>query len=462
MNVELFVSFNNHQSKKGGKKMVKRYLLMGLLAVFLGISSVVYAAESDLTLEDNTANSGFSVKKADGSTIARFGGNGNVGIGTTGPVAADSSARTLQIGNQMIFQNVVGSQNSYSRNAYYNGTNWYYATTGYASAIRMNDDPGDGSIIFHVAPSGTAGNTISNWDGSTRAMTIRNSGNVGIGTTGPGRKLELSGDFRLSYAPEPSIYYMDIVPSGAASDVRYDFIMKDYGGLQNVAAMTIKGQDGNVGIGTTEPAGALHIVGSGADNTPNVNGVQISAGSDGNAKIELTSAASGTPYIDFQNDISGIDYDMRIRLTGDDSLAIEGGNVGIGTTSPQHPLHMGSGAHVTAAGVWTNASSREYKENIRDLTTDEAMQTLDGLRPTRFNYKVDKEDEYIGFIAEDVPDLVATRDRKGLSPMDLTAVLTKVVQAQQKMLLEQKEAMSEMKEEIKTLKSVITYGVKGL
>jgi hypothetical protein len=35
----------------------------------------------------------------------------------------------------------------------------------------------------------------------------------------------------------------------------------------------------------------------------------------------------------------------------------------------------------------------------------------------KFNYKSDQEDKHIGFIAEDVPDLVATKDRKGLSPM---------------------------------------------
>ena len=34
----------------------------------------------------------------------------------------------------------------------------------------------------------------------------------------------------------------------------------------------------------------------------------------------------------------------------------------------------------------------------------------------------------MGFIAEDVPELVATNDRKGLSALDITAVLTKVVQ----------------------------------
>ena len=116
--------------------------------------------------------------------------------------------------------------------------------------------------------------------------------------------------------------------------------------------------------------------------------------------------------------------------------------VNIGTTNQTFPLQMGSGAHVTAGGVWTNASSRDYKENIRDLTIEEAKEALEKLRPTKFNYKVEREDEYVGFIAEDVPELVATKDRKGLSPMELTAVLTKVVQEQQKMLKEQQKIIS--------------------
>jgi hypothetical protein len=41
---------------------------------------------------------------------------------------------------------------------------------------------------------------------------------------------------------------------------------------------------------------------------------------------------------------------------------------------------------------------------------------------------VDKDEKHVGFIAEDVPELVAMKDRKSLSPMDIVAVLTKVVQ----------------------------------
>jgi hypothetical protein len=121
------------------------------------------------------------------------------------------------------------------------------------------------------------------------------------------------------------------------------------------------------------------------------------------------------------------------------------GNVGIGTRTPNYPLHMGSGAHVTEGGVWTNASSREYKENIRDLTTEEAVVALCKLRPTKFNYKVDKEEECLGFVAEEVPDLVASKDRKGLSPMDIVALLTKVVQHQQEKIEELEARLNEVK-----------------
>ncbi len=131
------------------------------------------------------------------------------------------------------------------------------------------------------------------------------------------------------------------------------------------------------------------------------------------------------------------------------------GNVGIGRTDPGHPLHMGSGAHVTVSGVWTNNSSRVYKENIENLSVDNALETLEGLKPVTFKYKAEESERYVGFIAEDVPELVATQDRKGLSPMDITAVLTKVVQEQQTMLKEQQEVISALSVKVKSLEDRI-------
>ena len=107
-------------------------------------------------------------------------------------------------------------------------------------------------------------------------------------------------------------------------------------------------------------------------------------------------------------------------------------------------LQMGNGAWCTAGGVWQNASSREYKENIKSLSSSRAMDALEQLNPVEFNYKVDPDEKHLGFIAEDVPDLVATKDRKGMSPMDVVAVLTKVVQEQQKTISELSKRVVEL------------------
>lgn len=113
------------------------------------------------------------------------------------------------------------------------------------------------------------------------------------------------------------------------------------------------------------------------------------------------------------------------------------GNIGLRNTNPQHPLHLASGAHCTSGGVWTNASSRELKEKIEPITGEQAREAVLALRPVVYRYKAEEDERYVGFIAEDVPELVATKDRKSLSPMDITAVLTRVVQDQDRIVQQQ-------------------------
>lgn len=107
------------------------------------------------------------------------------------------------------------------------------------------------------------------------------------------------------------------------------------------------------------------------------------------------------------------------------------GRIGLGVASPTYQIHHSSGARLDA-GTWINASSREVKQDIRDLDRDAAIGAFKALQPVTFAYKVKPEETRVGFIAEDVPALVATADRKGLSSMDIVAVLTKVVQEQQR------------------------------
>ncbi|MHB8053784.1 MAG: tail fiber domain-containing protein [Candidatus Aminicenantales bacterium] len=126
------------------------------------------------------------------------------------------------------------------------------------------------------------------------------------------------------------------------------------------------------------------------------------------------------------------------------------GQVGIQTTPTTHRFEITGGAYCDG-GAWVDGSSREYKENIEELTSGEAQQAFEKLEPVKYNYKKEKGETYLGFIAEDVPDLVAMNDRKGLNPMDMVAVLTKVVQEQQKALLEQQKSIATLQEKITKL-----------
>jgi len=119
-------------------------------------------------------------------------------------------------------------------------------------------------------------------------------------------------------------------------------------------------------------------------------------------------------------------------------------------------LQMGNGAWCTSGGVWTNASSRDHKENIKSLSSSKAMDALEQLRPVEFNYKVDSKEKHLGFIAEDVPDLVATKDRKGMSPMDVVAVLTKALQEQQKMVQEQQRVSQNQQRIVQNQQKIIS------
>ena len=136
---------------------------------------------------------------------------------------------------------------------------------------------------------------------------------------------------------------------------------------------------------------------------------------------------------------------MTIGAGSLDRITIDrDGNVGLGVSRPAHPLQLANGAYVSAGGVFTNSSSREYKENIDALPLHEAVAVLGALEPVRFNYRADQNEAHLGFIAEDVPELVATTDRKGLSTMDIVAVLTRVIQSQQQRIEELEARLDEI------------------
>ena len=197
--------------------------------------------------------------------------------------------------------------------------------------------------------------------------------------------------------------------------------------------------DGKIGFGTSSPEAQFEIEKTGE------NAAVIFQRTDG-ATGKFTARPSEV-YLG-----SSTNHNVQIVANNTVIMTIEpGGDVGIGITNPTHLLDVGTDGAYCDGGVWHDGSSREYKENIATLTTDEAQEALQGLTPVKFNYKTNKEEQYVGFIAEDVPGLVATNDRKSLSPMDIVAVLTGVVKEQQKSLQEQQKMILELQKKIADL-----------
>ncbi len=105
--------------------------------------------------------------------------------------------------------------------------------------------------------------------------------------------------------------------------------------------------------------------------------------------------------------------------------------------------------------------AEEYKDNIQELSAEKAIAAVKKMNPVTFVYKDIPGYKHVGFIAEDVPDLVATPDRKTLSTMDIVAVLTKVVQEQNKTIAELSEKLNKLEAQVTKIKSKDMFGSVG-
>jgi len=174
-------------------------------------------------------------------------------------------------------------------------------------------------------------------------LRITESGNVGIGTSDPGEKLEVNGHILatqnihvadgkhlvLGYHArsdsgqyiERGEYIRNSFPSGQDSGWGLSF----YAG--NTERMRIDASTGNVGIGTTTPGAKLVVKGTLTASESNEELVGL--------KID--------PTFDDGDDHTGVKHY---------GLLVADGNVGIGTTNPGYPLEIGGGTSKRYTSGW--------------------------------------------------------------------------------------------------------------
>ncbi len=243
---------------------------------------------------------------------------------------------------------------------------------------------------------------------------------------------------------------------------------------------------GQIGIGTATPVTDLHIL---CGNTPTVRLDQDGssgwspqvwdvAGNETNFFVRDATNGSllpfkiypGTPSntlcVGYNNGaemrvgIGTVKPEATLDVRGDARIGIESGTTAnvvevYGTVrvtaQTSFPANLEVNGNAFVLGNLEVGSSRDYKEDIRALEVKEAMDTLRELRPVKFHYTVDPTEESVGFIAEEVPTLVATNSRKSLSTMDVVAVLAKVTQEQQRVIDQLTHKIADLERELKTV-----------
>ena len=248
----------------------------------------------------------------------RITNTGNVGIGTSSPqqkfVVSDGGAGGIEI----IPTGVIQS---------YNRSTSAYQVINYDASIHA----------FRI--------------GVSEAMRITSAGDVGIGTSSPGAKLEVVGNYRQKAASGNTNGFnvtIDVATDVVSLTNFYNAALAF--GTNNTERMRIS-SDGNLLVGTTaNPQTAkLYVVGT------SYNATAIRVASDGNV---------ATSYLN-----------------------------GSGT-------EVGYVQVNTSATVYSTSSDVRLKENIADA--DDTASLIDALQVRKFDWKVDGEHQRYGFVAQEL------------------------------------------------------------
>ncbi len=242
----------------------------------------------------------------------------NVGIGTTEPTHKF----------HVVAENAVG----------------LFESSGEMAYLRLSTKEG---LANRVEIANRAGGRLSLWNNGEDVFNITRDRNVGIGTITPSQKLVVQGDHNAGRDPDSRLLYGGqlAIKSNAP---QIDFIDTDPD--HNNWAIMVNGSkmhfirdpwtytnlmlaaNGNVGIGTDNPLQQLTITGGLGFANQNAGDKKLYSPKDGLLEW-MTHEAAGDPGFAVSHQ-----GQLRVYLSADGNSYFDGGNVGIGTTTPSQKL----------------------------------------------------------------------------------------------------------------------------
>jgi len=446
-------------------------------------------ASTNLTL-DSTSNAtkGFVLINPTG---------GNVGIGTTNPteqlhvVGFGRITQYLSVGTPGTGFILGASNGFYQGGGSSNRGNINFGAATAGNSVPVVLSSGDGATY-------TGGNIQLKTDGLER-LTVASSGNVGIGTTNPSVLLELNSGItgtptnllvrHTGTGAGDQSAYIDVRAENTAKFRGYNasgIQMFNFGNDANIgsgnlaslghgnSADMVFDTSGNVGIGTTTPTAPLVVQAN--------MGSHIQKWNDrfGNLLYYLTddnflSANSNSAF----NITSGISQNVSLSLDstpGFENIILNGGNVGIGTTTPSYNLQVGNNTVSGIVARFENdigtcdinpttsslvcSSDMNLKKNITNLDGSEfilneniempnsTLEKVIALTPVMYNWNNENDNtfKHVGFIAQEAeklfPDIVFTDPNTNLKSVSYTSLIPYTVKAIQEMNITVKDLSS--------------------
>jgi hypothetical protein len=216
-------------------------------------------------------------------------------------------------------------------------------------ALRIDGGPSSSDSAAYLSMGGNGAFSIdAPWVPSGRFV-VQDSGNVGIGTASPGARLQVTGTGGDA---------VDLVVNGRLrSDsndgglwVAQDRLIGGFGtskvGFYNGGTWRLSVlSTGDVGVGTVQPAGRLHV-NVDSSGTP-VNALQIDV-----QAFQTAANATASHFLQVR-DVSAGASGNYFAIRGD-------GNVGIGTPSPGFALQLAAGKALRIEGGSSSSDSAAY------------------------------------------------------------------------------------------------------